>query len=293
MKKPAAKVKRTALYTVDPSREDILSNIPPKLNYMAKHELNGDWTVPLQSSANYTISYIQDGRATIKIGKKSFNAKKGCIFIYKPHQTYSAESVKDFKYQTISIQVDFADEEFHHKAKDAGWKDVNYFPPEENWKMRKVLDSLVKESEKKEKNPMLIKNYLIELFAVINEYAESKLKAKAVGKNEKNYTAETCLKAKEFIEKNLGKKLVLKDIAAEVNLSPFRFAHVFKQYTGISPIDYVIRTRIDKAKILLKETAKPVSEIAGDVGFFDQNYFTRTFKKLEKTTPTGYRKAKQ
>lgn len=292
MKKPAAKVKRTTLYTVDPSGDNVLSNIPPKLNYMAKHELAGDWVVPLQSSGNYTISYIQDGKAIIKIGKKSFRAKKGCIFIYKPHQTYSAESVKNFKYQTISIQVDFADEDFHHKAEKSGWKDVNFFPPEDNWKMRKVLDVLVKESEKEDKNPMLIKNYLIELFAVINEYAENKLKVKNVGKKENSYTAEVCLKAKTFIEKNYEKKLLLNVIANEVNLSTFRFAHVFKQYAGISPIDYVIKIRIDNAKRLLKATDKPVSEIANDVGFFDQNYFTRIFKKLEKTTPSKYRMTK-
>ena len=120
MKKSAAKVKATIIYNAPSRKEDVLSNIPPKLNYLARHELSGDWIVPLQKSGNYTISYIQEGRALIKIGKKKYKAKKGSIFIYKPHQAYSGESVKNYHYQTISIQVDFADEEFHHRAVKSG-----------------------------------------------------------------------------------------------------------------------------------------------------------------------------
>lgn len=291
-KKPTAKVKATLLYTVDPAKDNILANIPPKLNYLAKHELNGDWVVPRQKTDHYTISYIQEGKALITIGKEKFKAKKGCIFIYKPHQVYSGESVKNYHYQTISIQVDFADEDFHHKAEKTGWKDINYFPPEENWKMRKILDVLVKEAEKKDKNPVLIKNYLIELFSVIDEHIESKLKTGKISKKGGGYIAETCQKAKAYIENNYGKKLQLKDIAKEVNMSSFRFAHIFKEYSGISPIDYVIKTRIDNAKRLLKTTDKTVTEIANEVGYSDQNYFARTFKKLEKTTPSTYKTSK-
>ncbi|OGF50203.1 MAG: hypothetical protein A2231_01840 [Candidatus Firestonebacteria bacterium RIFOXYA2_FULL_40_8] len=292
MKKPTAKVKATLLYTAPSWKENSLSTVPPRLNYLAKHELSGDWVVPLQKSDNYTISYIQEGKAIIKIGKKRFKAEKGCIFIYKPHQIYGGESVKNYHYQTISIQVDFADEEFHHKAIKSGWKDINYFPPEDNWKMRKVLDVLVKEAEKKDKNPLLIKNYLMELFAVINEYIENKLKSKKGKKKGNSLMAETCLKAKAFMENNCGRRLLIRDIASEVSLSPFRFAHIFKEYAGVAPVEYLIKTRIDKAKKLLKTTEKTVSEIADASGFSDQNYFTRIFKKLEKITPSEYRASK-
>ena len=155
--------------------------------------------------------------------------------------------------------------------------------------MRRVLDVLVKESEKRDKNPLIIKNYLVELFAVINEYIDSKLKNKIIRKKGLGLAGETGIKAKAFIEKNYFKKLLLKDIAAEVNLSPFRFAHVFKEYAGVSPIEYVIRVRLENAKKLLRATKKPVSEVANETGFSDQNYFTRIFKKIEKTTPSGYR----
>lgn len=289
-KKPEAKVKATVLYTPDPSGKDILSNIPPKLNYLAKHELNNDWVVPLQKSDNYTLSYIQEGKAIIKVGKKRFNAKKGDIFIYKPHEIHGGESVKNYPYKTMAIRIDFADEVFHHKMEKAGWKEVSVFPSEENWKIRQVLDALVNESEKEEKNPVIVKNYLIELFSVINEFIESKAKEKTLGKKDLNYKAEISLKAKEYIEKNFANKILLKDIAKQLALSVSRFCHIFKEYTKLSPIDYVIKTRIDNAKKLLKETKKNITEIALDTGFSDLNYFIRTFKKQERITPSGYRK---
>jgi transcriptional regulator GlxA family with amidase domain len=59
---------------------------------------------------------------------------------------------------------------------------------------------------------------------------------------------------------------------------------------GISPISYLLKIRIERAKELLKETDKRISEIALSVGFSNQQRFNDIFKKYAKLTPLQYRK---
>ncbi len=65
---------------------------------------------------------------------------------------------------------------------------------------------------------------------------------------------------------------------------------VFKEATGQSPIDYLIKLRLQRSMDLLSDTGLSITEIAFKTGFNDSNYFTRHFKKIIGTTPSRYRK---
>ena len=71
--------------------------------------------------------------------------------------------------------------------------------------------------------------------------------------------------------------------------SESHFARQFKQQTQQSFITYVTNKRLDRAKLMLAHTTKPVLRIAGELGFQPLNYFSRTFKKHTGQTPTEYR----
>jgi len=94
----------------------------------------------------------------------------------------------------------------------------------------------------------------------------------------------------EFINDNLGRNISLAEIAANVEMSPFHFARMFKRSTGLAPHQYVLEQRIDRAKTLLSETALSLTEIAYRVGFASQSHFTAVFRRLTSTTPEAYRK---
>lgn len=96
-------------------------------------------------------------------------------------------------------------------------------------------------------------------------------------------------KALDFIEVNYSHPLTVEQIASEVNLSSSRLSHIIKDELDFTLGDYITRVRIDRAKVLLKETETPISQIALEVGFPDQSYFTKIFKKVEKYTPKAFR----
>ena len=92
-----------------------------------------------------------------------------------------------------------------------------------------------------------------------------------------------------YIRNNIGKQITLDELAEIASLSPYYFSHYFKERTGLSPLNYVIHTRIDQAKILLSRTAKPVSEIAYEVGYLSSNSLINVFVKKTGMTPRQYR----
>jgi AraC family transcriptional regulator of arabinose operon len=77
-------------------------------------------------------------------------------------------------------------------------------------------------------------------------------------------------------------------LASSVALSPSRFAHLFRQQVGVSPMQYVDLQRLQRAKQLLERTAKSISEIAFEVGY-DPIHFSLRFKQHTGVSPRAYR----
>ena len=96
----------------------------------------------------------------------------------------------------------------------------------------------------------------------------------------------------DFIAANYTQPLSLKQIAKAVGLSVFRVSHLVKQQTGKTVLQHVLQLRVHKAQQLLERTSTSCPEIAYAVGFCDQSYFIKHFKRLMGATPARYRRAR-
>ena len=94
---------------------------------------------------------------------------------------------------------------------------------------------------------------------------------------------------KAFVNENLSSNLSLTDIAALVQMGPCHFARAFKESTGLSPHQYLLRRRIDRAVEMLKDERSSLAGIAYDLGFSSQGHFTTVFRKFTGTQPTNFR----
>lgn len=95
----------------------------------------------------------------------------------------------------------------------------------------------------------------------------------------------------QFIAKNLADDLGLNEVARHVCLSPSRLAHLFREHMGMNIVRWREDQRVLLAKHLLQSTCTPVSRIAEIVGYDDQLYFSRVFRKRVGISPSGYRKS--
>jgi AraC family transcriptional regulator len=99
-------------------------------------------------------------------------------------------------------------------------------------------------------------------------------------------------RVREFIDANLDADLSLAEIAAVADLSQFHFARAFRKTTGLTPQQYLMRQRIERAKQLLAENHLPIVEISLRTGFKNQSHFTTLFRKFTKLTPKLWRELK-
>ncbi|HLZ63149.1 MAG TPA: AraC family transcriptional regulator [Ktedonosporobacter sp.] len=94
-----------------------------------------------------------------------------------------------------------------------------------------------------------------------------------------------------FIRDQLRHNLSLELLAQQVGFSPYHFARLFRQATGESPHQFVLRQRLAAASCLLKETDMPLAQIASEVGIPNQSHFTQAFKRYRGMTPRAYRQS--
>lgn len=91
------------------------------------------------------------------------------------------------------------------------------------------------------------------------------------------------------MEDHLHRELLLSEMARAVNLSPSRLRHLFKDETGMTPVQYHKALRVRMARELLETTFLSMKEIMQRVGMKDKNHFARDFKKVHGVTPAKYR----
>ena len=98
------------------------------------------------------------------------------------------------------------------------------------------------------------------------------------------------LRLENNLRKNLSHQWTVDEMAALVGLGATAFTEKVKNYTGFSPLNYLINIRISEAIRLLKRREANVTEIALETGFYSSQHFATTFKKLTGYTPSQFRK---
>ncbi len=95
--------------------------------------------------------------------------------------------------------------------------------------------------------------------------------------------------AKSFILSRINGQISISDVAAACSLSRSYFSRAFKKSTGLSPQQWVINARIERARILLQVSNLSLTEIGHECGFSDQSHFTKTFSKSFGIPPRHWR----
>jgi AraC-like DNA-binding protein len=95
----------------------------------------------------------------------------------------------------------------------------------------------------------------------------------------------------EYIHAHFGDDLSIDCLARDAHSSVSHFSRIFKRELGISPKDYLIKTRIDKSKKLLQDSSDSITDIAYTCGFATSAHFSDSFKKIAGVSPSEYRRS--
>ena len=105
------------------------------------------------------------------------------------------------------------------------------------------------------------------------------------------YDRRRAVEAALWIDANAHEPIDLERVAGKFGLSSFHFLRLFAKVLGVTPHQYLIRSRLRRAARLLAEDARSITEIALDVGFADLSNFVRTFHRAAGVSPRSFRRA--
>ena len=241
---------------------------------------NYDYRIEREDYHNYMLFYICDGRLSLRSGSQTMVASAGQVgFLncHEPHEYHTigntefvwlhldGSNTADFYQQAVQMHGGFVfDTPYAEQIKNGIYEIVFAFRNEQTL-------SEVRLSQK--------------LYTLLTAMVDTA--SKEAGQTEEN---DTVSKAMHFIQEQYMNPISLLDVATHVNMSQFHFFRLFRKDCGYSPHEYLILTRLNRAKHLLKTTGLPVKVIAQKVGYKNVSSFTNAFTDRVGISPTLFRK---
>jgi len=225
---------------------------------------------------DWLLFYVAKGSETFFLDK-TVTAEAGSFVIFAPgekqHHVYNGNATAEFFY--IHFQCDALPEGITLKTS-------HVYSLTSHKDFSSLFEEIIEEILSKRPNyEILCISRLLYLLSLIQrDVAETNNSCN----NGWNGVAHAIQHMNRYCDQNLK----LEDYAAMCNMSKYHFLRVFKSVTGVTPLEYRGRIRIDHAKELLKNSNFSVSEIGESLGFSSLAYFSAAFKKLTGLTPTEY-----
>lgn len=244
--------------------------------------------------------YVEKGPIHLQIGTKQYTLTEGSGFFIPSEQLHGAYPSGNFpfKLHAIVFHIDLL-RSFGYDLIESNYVEVVrnfsifhsiFLAPDsnENKDMLLLLESLIETYAAKAPSfELKIKGYLYLLFAEILKNKTWKYNEELT---ERDLTKTELLKlVLQYIDKNYEKKLTVLELASQIQMSEGHFSRFFKSLVRMTPIEYINNIRISKACILLEKTNRKMLDIAMDVGFANQSYFIRLFKRQKGCTPREYK----
>lgn len=246
--------------------------------YVGHFIYESGYSLDRDSYDSFLLMYIQSGCLTLNFEGSSKIVKEGdFVFIncYKPHSYYSNTG-----YECIWCHFDgqSADAYYNSIVSRLGY----VFTLIDPYPVINILHSIYKlfQTGSTIKEP-LISKYITDILTSFLLYTPMKT-------NSPDYV-KMAEKAISYINEHFEEKLTVEELASHVGLSKYHFIRTFKKETGFTPHEYIINTRINTAKYLLKNTKLPIKDICYNTGFSYESVFCSAFKKHQGCTPLEYR----
>jgi len=271
--------------------EDVprLDKMSYRLLYISTSRYEGDWHSTPHAHHCTELFYVIRGKGSFLVNDNVFDVCEDDMIIVNPNVVHTEMSRGDSPLEYIVLGIEglqftsFSEQE-DEEEEEKDYSVHNYY--EFKHEILFYLKTLLQEMEEKDNNFEVVCQNLLEVL-IINMVRRTKANlliapAKKVAKE--------CRFVEQYINNHFREEISLELLSEKVFMNKFYLVHAFKQYKGISPINYLIQLRIKEAKELLSTTNYSISQISESSGFSSQSYFSQVFKKETGMTPNEYRK---
>jgi AraC family transcriptional regulator of arabinose operon len=231
---------------------------------------------------DFYLSYLHAGKMKIGMDKQVHNVMPGTVFLYKPYeeQYYGQKDEESI----ANYWVHFTGYGVSELINKVYLGEGGIFHIGISEELPALFEEVINEITEKSINYEQVSALLLQqIIFIISRRIEQNEKRKQQSKGEMIISG-----ILNFIHKHYSAKMTVKELADRARLSVSRFCAVFKQYTGLSPQQYIIKYKLEQAKDFMIRTNLSIKQVAAIVGFEDQMYFSKLFKKYYFLPPSKY-----
>jgi AraC-like DNA-binding protein/uncharacterized cupin superfamily protein len=229
------------------------------------------------------VVLIVEGQCRFSINQKVYTVGAGSLVAYNADDWHAEASFKGQSYSCLYLSCSVLDKNEPNRLRAPDASPVQQ--PAEFERLKAVLMQLIEENSSSYANKQQTVAHLLGLFlSLLSRSLNPSMDAVSD-------PGQHIRMAKRYIEENAHCALTLELISAEVGLSKSYLSHVFKEHSGISPIQYAIQCRIRLSQYLLLQTDVNIQQIARRTGYKSETHFQQAFKKATGQTPGKYRRS--
>ncbi len=234
--------------------------------------------------SNYIFQYVISGQGTITVGNKQYSYSKGDFLCLRPNVVLQYHSDKKDPFSLYWIE--FLSSSMEKILTNMGFSEENAVL---HFDDKKILNQFKKIHISTKNNSLVgMLSSISALFSLMS-YVISKNDAPP--QKEKNNEDVYVEKAIWFIENNFSEQIDIEDIAKHVYLSRHYLTRIFTKKLQISPIQYLMRFRLNQAQNMLLSSKLSIRDVAINCGFNSPSNFAMQFKAFKGITPTECRKS--
>ncbi|MDF2537205.1 MAG: hypothetical protein K0S76_226 [Herbinix sp.] len=240
------------------------------------------YRIARKKSPIYVFEYVLEGEGTVITDGTCFTPKKGDVYILHRHSTHEYYSNSTNPWTKIWFNA--RGQVIDHLMQIYKLNHTNHIVESNVCSL--FYDLLNKARQAKNNNTDFLKEASLifyELLLSLYPY---------VHKNNTEYSQEAII-LKDYIDKNNMRKLDLKQLSNLIYHSPSQTIRIFKNAFGVTPYQYLMYQKLEIAKLLLLNTNKGMKEIAAELNFYDEHYFSNYFSEKVGLSPLKFRKSNQ
>lgn len=250
---------------------------------------------------DYTeLVVVLEGTATHLVAKDAYLVQKGDVFVVGSKTEHTFLDARNLRICNIMFYPEFFFKWTHQIKETPGFHGLFFIEPymtkDQDYRSRLrlhyqayekallYLEELMKEYQEKKEGwkEAINSTFLLLVVFLSREYQ--------IPFEQEERSPLQVANAVSYIEKNYQEPVTIEELSSIACLSSRQFSRIFHQAYGITPMQYVIRLRLQKGASLLKNTDLSIIEIAHHCGFSENNYFSRQFRNFYHITPMQYRK---
>ena len=233
---------------------------------------------------DFQLLYIAAGKAHFHINGKEEIVTAGHMVLYRPKEPQKYEYYGED--QTEVYWVHFTGSNVTNILRSYGLtKDKKIFYCGSGLEYQNHFRSMIQELQMcKDDYSEMLEIHLRQIFIKLHRYFNT------VSKVNNSQIAAEIDKATLYFTEHYNRNICIEEYAKKHHMSTSWFIRNFKQYTGITPMQYILSIRIYNAEILLQNEHYNITEISNIIGYDNPLYFSRIFKKTKGISPSEYRK---